>query len=442
MSVDKILIEDLLSEDEERQIYRVKRSMFTDEDIFNFEMENIFEAGWVYLAHESQLPAPGDFVTSKIGRQPVIVNRNEQGKIGGILNACAHRGAKLALTAAGNKRRFVCPFHSWSYDADGKLQSCGDVEKAGYSDSFDKAKLNLTPIAKVESYRGFIFGSLSGEVPELSDHLGEAKKFIDLIIDQDPNGEIEVIPGVQKYTFDGNWKLQCENGVDGYHIGSIHGNYVMTVNNRTKLGSESAVKPMDVSGFSKLSGGYYAFENGHVVLWNQTPNPDARPTWASREKREARVGGVRSWWMHNCWRNLCLYPNVFLMDQMSTQIRIIQPISVNKTEIQTLCFAPKNESREARALRIRQYEDFFNAAGMATPDDLAAFNYSQEGFMAMRAEWSDISRGAKNLLTVPDERTLQLDLKPQFYGTGLEDEGIYLNQHRRWKDMLLQALND
>ena len=101
MSVDKILIEDLLSEDEERQIYRVKRSMFTDEDIFNFEMENIFEAGWVYLAHESQLPAPGDFVTSKIGRQPVIVNRNEQGKIGGLLNACAHRGAKLALTAAG-----------------------------------------------------------------------------------------------------------------------------------------------------------------------------------------------------------------------------------------------------------------------------------------------------------------------------------------------------
>ena len=83
-------------------------------------------------------------------------------------------------------------------------------------------------------------------------------------------------------------------------------------------------------------------------------------------------------------RNLCLYPNVYLMDQFSSQIRTYRPIAVDKTEVTIYCIAPKGESAEARARRIRQYEDFFNASGMATPDDLEEFRACQIGYLGTR----------------------------------------------------------
>ena len=102
-------------------------------------------------------------------------------------------------------------------------------------------------------------------------------------------------------------------------------------------------------------------------------------------------------------RNLCLYPNVYLMDQFSTQIRHFRPIAPDKTEVTIYCIAPKGESDAARAHRIRQYEDFFNASGMATPDDLEEFRSCQLTFRATAAPWNDMSRGAEHWLTGPDE---------------------------------------
>ena len=94
-------------------------------------------------------------------------------------------------------------------------------------------------------------------------------------------------------------------------------------------------------------------------------------------------------------RNLCLYPNVYLMDQFSSQIRIARPLSVDRTEITIYCIAPKGESAEARARRIRQYEDFFNVSGMATPDDLEEFRSCQQGYQGSVVGWND-RRAAPN----------------------------------------------
>ena len=129
------------------------------------------------------------------------------------------------------------------------------------------------------------------------------------------------------------------------------------------------------------------------------------------------------------------------MDQMSSQIRIVRPISVEKTEIRTICFAPKSDSAADRVNRIRQYEDFFNATGMATPDDVAAFNASQRGFHATNMEWSDVSRGSLNVLQGGDDRAARIGLKPVFTGTQLQDEAIYLNQHHYWQKLLCQGLD-
>lgn len=427
----------LIEEDDERGVFRINRRMFTDPALFEMEMRYIFGERWVYLAHESQLPKPGDFVTSYAGRQPIIVSRQRDGSLAGFLNACSHRGAMLESRAAGYKKLFVCPFHAWSFANDGRLIGCGDMKEAGYGPGFSKEQLGLKPLGRVSSYRGFIFGRLAVHGEDLSDYLGGAKTFIDLIVDQDPNGEIELIPGPQTYTYDGNWKLQAENGVDGYHIGAIHGNYVLTTNNRARIAAgREFVEPIDVSAFSKFPGGYYAMENGHVVLWNEAPNPEVRPSFANRKDYVARFGDDRAKWMTDCWRNLFIFPNLFLMDQMSSQIRTFRPLTVNLTEVKAYAFAPKSEAPEMRAKRIRQYEDFFNASGMATPDDLAAFNATQAGFAATGAEWSDVSRGSQNLLKGADDRARKLGFEPRYCGTRLQDEGLYLNQHRHWLDIL------
>ena len=427
----------LIDEREAEGLFRINRKMFTDPAIFELEMKHIFEGSWVYLAHEDQLPKPNDFLTGHLGRQPIVLTRRADGSLGGFLNACQHRGAVLEQRSSGNKKLFVCPFHSWSYRNDGKLVSCGDVGAAGYGSGFDKAALGLKPIARVESYRGFIFGCLNENVQSLSDYLGEAKTFIDLIVDQDTNGEIEIIPGPQTYTYDGNWKLQAENGVDGYHVGTIHGNYVLTTNNRTRIaGDNEVVKPLDVGGFSKLAGGYYAFENGHAVLWNELPNPEVRPSYILKDQYIERFGEERAHWMTNTWRNLFIFPNLFLMDQMSSQIRTFRPLGMERTEVRAFAFAPKSESPTLRPQRIRQYEDFFNASGLATPDDLAAFNATQAGFKADSAEWSDVSRGSLNLIMGADDRAKRLGFRPQYCGTQLQDEGLFLNQHRYWLHLI------
>ncbi|STW14263.1 catechol 1,2-dioxygenase [Klebsiella pneumoniae subsp. rhinoscleromatis] len=81
--------------DRENHIYRCHRSIFTDQQLFDFEMKHIFEGNWVFLAHESQIPQPGDYYTLTLGRQPVIITRDKKNELHALINSCAHRGAML-----------------------------------------------------------------------------------------------------------------------------------------------------------------------------------------------------------------------------------------------------------------------------------------------------------------------------------------------------------
>ena len=126
------------------------------------------------------------------------------------------------------------------------------------------------------------------------------------------------------------------------------------------------------------------------------------------------------------------------MDQFSSQIRIARPISVDKTEITIYCIAPKGESAEARTKRIRQYEDFFNVSGMATPDDLEEFRSCQTGYGAGRG-WNDMSRGAAHWVEGADAAAREIDLNPLLSGVRTEDEGLFVLQHKYWQEVMLKA---
>ncbi len=418
----------------------VDRRIFTCPQLFEQEFAHIWEKVWVYLAHESQLARPRDYLTGWIGRVPVIVNRNESGQLNCLVNICTHRGATLCRMSKGTARDYNCPFHGWSFDLDGNLSAPMAESGAGYPPGFDKTRLGLRKV-RLENYRGFLFGTLNEDAPSLVDYLADAKVFIDMVVDQAPNG-VEILKGRSTYTYAGNWKLQAENGVDGYHVGSVHANYVATMKQRAR--SKTAgdkTEAMNAGGIPNSAGGFYELGNGHTMIWSDWSNPEARPLWPRREELARDMGAVRAAWTVGRLRNMLLYPNVFLMDQMSSQIRMFRPLAVDKTEVTIFCFAPIGEERDARAHRIRQYEDFFNASGMATPDDLTEFEESHGGCKhGSVVRWSEMSRGAAHEIAGPDERARALGINPPLSGARVEDEGIFLAQHRRWAELMAPAL--
>ena len=434
-SVEKLL-ETAVQDDKENGVYRCRRDIFTNPDVFELEMKYLFESNWVYLAHESQIPDVNDYYTTSIGRQPILITRDKQGELHAVINACAHKGAMLCRRKHGNKGSFTCPFHGWTFSNSGKLLKVKDEKTTEYPVSFNKnGSHDLTKVARFQSYRGFLFGSLNADVQPLEDYLGETRVIIDQIVDQAPDG-LEVLRGNSSYIYDGNWKMQMENGCDGYHVSSVHWNYAATMGRR----HEEGTKATDANNWSKSVAGVYGFENGHILLWTNTLNPEVRPIWNQREALAQRVGQERADFIVQQTRNLCLYPNVFLMDQFGTQIRVARPLSVDQTEISIFCFGPKGESKEDRAIRIRQYEDFFNVSGMGTADDLEEFRACQAGYAGTAVRWNDMSRGAPLWVDGPDENARRMGMKPLISGERSEDEGLFVCQHDYWRTTMQKAL--
>tara|TARA_R110000787_G_scaffold8607_34_gene29378 strand:- start:3696 stop:5129 length:1434 start_codon:yes stop_codon:yes gene_type:complete len=419
------------------------RNIYTDPDLFELEIKHLFEGGWLLAAHESQMAKPNDFLTMNIGRQPILLTRDAKGELHGFFNACLHRGARVCREKTGNRKSHVCRFHGWVYSGQGKLLSVTGEKEGAYPPNFDRGDFGLVPIPRIESYRGFIFVSLSDEVTALKDYLGDAGKFIDLLVDQSPTGELEVLRGETSYTYSGNWKLATENGVDGYHVPTVHQNYLMTVAERARVVAESQgqqTKTFDISNWGQGEAGFMAFENGHALLYGPYFNFEDRPNFVNYEHYATTLSPEHADWMVKRFRNLLVMPNVLLMDQMSSQIRLVRPISVDMTEVVTWCIAPKDEPAELRERRIRQYEDFFNATGMATPDDMAEFHNCQVGYRATQVPFSDLSRGQQRWVEGPNETARRFDLNPILSSSQTTDEGIYVGIIDQWRKRMTRAV--
>jgi len=429
-------IETAVVDDAQTGKFRCRRDIFTDPELFELEMKHIFEGNWVYLAHESQIAVANDWFTVTVGRTPVVITRTKGGALNAFINACSHRGAMLCRRKRGQGKIMVCPFHGWSFTNDGKLLKAKDEGTGAYPPSFNRdGSHDLNRLARFESYKGFLFGSVNPDVMPLEEYLGETRVIIDQIVDQAPEG-LEVLAGNSSYIFEGNWKLQMENGCDGYHVSSVHFNYATTMGRRAQGGT----KAVDANGWSRSLSGVYGFDNGHILLWTKVLNPEVRPVWAQKEQLEARLGKDRTRFIVEQSRNLALYPNVFLMDQFSTQIRVVRPIDVNHTEVTIYCFAPVGESPELRATRIRQYEDFFNVSGMGTPDDLEEFRTCQSAYAGTGELWNDLSRGAQRWIAGPDENARAMGMNPLLSSERSEDEGLFVRQHEFWAKSLLDGL--
>ena len=196
------------------------------------------------------------------------------------------------------------------------------------------------------------------------------------------------------------------------------------------------------AGDSDTEDGWYSFANGHSVLHSQMPNPEVRPGYAAVMPRlRTEHGNAKAEWMMHRLRNLNLYPSLFFMDQISSQLRIIRPVSWNKTEIISQCIGVKGESAADRENRIRQFEDFFNVSGLGTPDDLVEFREAQRGFQGRLAPWNDISRGCDRWTTEVTNSARILGIEPKLTGVEITHEGLFMSQHLAWQQKMLSGLD-
>ena len=453
--MDPIDVASLLDDRPGDGVFRVHRGVFSDPRIFELEMKYIFEANWVFLGLTSQVPHPHDYLTTTVGRQPVVVMRDGEGNLNAFINSCPHKGAKLCHLAQGNRKIHVCQYHSWSFDSAGRIRGLKFKEDGHYSPAFDDDSHDLPKLPRFEVYRGFMFGSMSDDVLPLGEYLGEAKTFIDIAVDTSPQG-LELVPGVVGFTYQGNWKLQLENCSDQYHFTSTHPSYLRVLDRRAERGWEGTVRAnvrgrggrkaqqFPANGLEHIAGGSTSFEHGHVLNWNRRTVNDSHPLYERAEELKERFGEARRDWMFNT-RNLTLFPNVQIAENASSQLRVIRPIAPNKTEMLTYCIAPVGESPSARAQRIRQYEDFFNPSGLATPDDTINYEDCQDGHMNPLAPWlQGYARGMTLASGDGDPFIDKLGVKAlssAIGGVELGDETIFHTYYRTWRRLLLKGLN-
>ncbi|MGD9793914.1 MAG: Rieske 2Fe-2S domain-containing protein [Acidimicrobiia bacterium] len=375
---------------------RVHSDVYTDPAIFDEELDRIFHRGWVYVGHESEIAGIGDYRTRTIGRQPVILVRGEDGAVRVLMNRCTHKGTLVCPYEKGTARIFTCAYHSWSFRNDGSLLSVPHDER--YGDSFDKGQLGLREAPRVGIYRGFVFASLSPDGQAFDHYLTPgARAAIDLFTDIAPLRRVSASAGVHKYSYMGNWKLQCENNVDAYHFNFVHRSFWQIMNKRAGV-------RMDFLGTATSAARIRSLGNGHVG-WDYRPLqaktgalavsddprlPDAtRAYYAMLIERDGR-DAVREM-MTASPAHAYIFPNVCIL---ASQIRVMQPTAVDRTELYVYPMMLDGAPDEINLKRIRAHEGFYGPAGGGATDDFEIFARGTIGMRATVDPWMNISRGA------------------------------------------------
>jgi p-cumate 2,3-dioxygenase subunit alpha len=381
----------------ENSIFKVSRTVFVSDEVLAAERERIFDASWIFVGHESEVPNPNDFLARKVAGRPVIFLRDGSSTLRVLLNACRHRGAEVCRLERGSAKLFSCFYHGWAYRNTGELVNVPGA--SSYGPGFDKSKLGLDTPRHVADYRGFVFASFAPEVAPLGEYLGDACRMLDMIADQSDVG-MKVVPGVHDYYMNANWKLLMENSCDGYHGVSVHQTYFEMMMN---LGVMPGVTNEDPStGGMRGAGVDLAHGHATAMTWPGRGAGALLMTDESKALYDARrtemlarfpVDHVEK--MMNVSRNTIFFPNFVIVDlTFGIQLRTMWPTSPETTEITGwLLTAPELDDKLQR-LRLDNALTFWGPAGLATPDDVEALEQCQRGFATRKeSPWTDLSKG-------------------------------------------------
>ena len=395
---------------------RISREVYTNEDIYRQELEQIFMRAWLFVGHESMVPNPGDFVASRMGEEEVLLVHGRTGTIHVFLNTCRHRGMKVCRYDQGNALVFSCPFHAWTYDTDGKLVGVGYAKQA-YGPDFDKSEWPLHEVAQICNFYGSIWATWDPKAPSFEDYLGPMKESVRACFqssDGEDNG-IEVFMPIMRWRIPTNWKFPAFSFAgDSSHAAMTH----LSVN-AAAIGPQGARGGGDRSPlrapFPKSSHEMVATEyghGGHMTIYHETGVPPYRDTWdtvpgaddyfhETRDKKAAKYEGKLLPPGGQGGGHFNIFPNVTID---SWRILHWHPIAMGMTESWRLFQVDKNAPQEVKDGKRHYAMRYCGPMGVTESDDMENWNYAypaSKGAMAKKLDYPFV-QGLGH--AVPDER--------------------------------------
>lgn len=340
----------------------VSGKIFHDADIYEQELQTVWQKTWVFLAHDSMLPKKGNYIQTYIGEDPVIVCRQKDGSVKAFLNQCRHRGMRICRADRGLAKGFMCSFHGWAYGLDGTLLDIPHEDTA-YPQGMDKTKLSAIQVPRIENYNGFIFGSWDENIPSLEEYLGNAKYYLDGYLDRYAGG-MEAI-AIHKWVLPANWKFNVEQPTsDMQHSEISHVSAVEALASGSdtfdrKTGREKI--PTGRQWFSPYGHGGAFFGKRGKEIPNTAP---ALIDWENtvRDKIEERLGEFREVRGH-----MNVFPNFMLLGNYT--FRVTHPRGPHEMEIWSWAFVPKDAPEEVKESIRLDVMRTFSPAGMFEQDD-------------------------------------------------------------------------
>ena len=339
----------------------LSRRIFSEQEIYQQELENIFARTWLFLCHDSQIPNRGDFFSTYMGEDPVLVTRDQAGQVRAFLNVCRHRGNRVCRADSGNASAFVCAYHGWTYGSDGKLIAVPSLKEAYYNE-LETDKWGLMPVAKLDTYKGFHFATFDPNAEPLLDFLGEMTWYLDAFFDRREGG-VEAITGVYKWVVPSNWKFGSENfGSDPYHVPWSHASAV-----QTGYAGTASVRGIP-------QGRVVSPCNGHAVLaiGPKEPSDPPIPALTQYEQEIApevrRRLGPRSELLNPMVATV--FPNFSMTRATARTFRVWHPRGPDKMEIWAWIYVDRDAPPDVKeALRLAGIRSF-SPAGTFEQDDM------------------------------------------------------------------------
>ena len=382
----------------------VHRDVYIDPQVFDLEMERLWRRAWLYVGHDSQVPQSGDYYTTTLAREPVIMVRGPDGEVRVLMNRCAHKGALLVTATHGRCEAGLlrCPYHGWTYRLDGSVRTI--PMRGGYDGTTlesSQAARGVVALQDVVNYRGFVFARLDRNGPGFREYFGDSLSSIDNMVDRAPEGRLEVAGGVLRYMHDCNWKMFVENLNDTMHPMVAHESAAGTAKKLWADQPESAPKPMAIEQFLPFVNGYDFFDkmgvrvypNGHSYTGVHFSIHSAYSAIGDYERRMESVYGAERARaiLAEVRHNTVYYPNLTIKGAIQA-IRVARPIAVDKTLIESWTFRLVG-APERLLQRTILYTRLINApTSVVGHDDRHCYRAIQEGLRAQGNDWVSLHR--------------------------------------------------